>query len=77
MEKKKTYRVAYAFSQKAAVYVDINGWDALLSDINTELEKDYDYGVIEFDTKAEADAYVKGVEDSNGWADPIAIRLNG
>ena len=77
MEKKKTYRVAYAFSQKAAVYVDINGWDALLSDINTELEKDYDYGVIEFDTKVEADAYVKGVEDSNGWADPIAIRLNG
>lgn len=77
MEKKKTYRVAYALSQKAAVYVDINGWDALLSDTNTELEKDYDYGVIEFDTKAEADAYVKGVEDSNGWADPIAIRLNG
>jgi hypothetical protein len=77
MEKKKTYRVAYAFSQKAAVYVDINGWDALLSDTNTKLEKDYDYGVIEFDTKAEADAYVKGVEDSNGWADPIAIRLNG
>jgi len=77
MEKKKTYRVAYALSQKAAVYVDINGWDALLSDTNTELEKDYDYGVIEFDTKAEADAYVKGVEDSNGWADTIAIRLNG
>jgi hypothetical protein len=77
MEKKKTFRVAYAFSQKAAIYVDLNGWDALLSDTNQELEKDYDYGVIEFDTKAEADAYVKGVEDSNGWADPVAIRLNG
>lgn len=77
MEKKKTFRVAYAFSQKAAIYVDLNGWDALLSNTNQELEKDYDYGVIEFDTKAEADAYVKGVEDSNGWADPIAIRLNG
>lgn len=77
MEKKKTFRVAYAFSQKAAIYVDLNGWDALLSNTNQELEKDYDYGVIEFDTKAEADAYVKGVEDSNGWADPVAIRLNG
>lgn len=77
MEKKKTFRVAYAFSQKAAIYVDLNGWDALLSDTNQELEKDYDYGIIEFDTKAEADAYVKGVEDSNGWADPVAIRLNG
>ena len=30
MEVKKKVKVMYAFSQAAAIYVDINGWEALI-----------------------------------------------
>lgn len=72
MEVKKKVRVVYAFSQAAALYVDINGWDSLIKDNHDSLIEDHDYGIKEFDTRKEAEAYVSGVNDANGWTDPIA-----
>ena len=72
MEVKKKIRVIYAFSQAAALYVDINGWEELINNNHESLQLDYDYGIKEFDTKKEAEAYVSGVNDANGWLDPIA-----
>jgi hypothetical protein len=72
MEVKKKVKVMYAFSQAAAIYVDINGWESLIKDKHESLQEGYDYGVKEFDTKREAEAYVSGVNDANGWTDPIA-----
>lgn len=70
MEDKKKFKVTCAFSQEASRYVDSYGWDALLN--NDNLEKGYDYHIIEFDTILEANAYAKGINDANGWSDPIA-----
>ena len=72
MEVKKKIRVIYAFSQAAALYVDVNGWEELINTNHESLQLDYDYGIKEFDTKKEAEAYVSGVNDANGWLDPIA-----
>ena len=72
MEVKKKIRVIYAFSQAAALYVDVNGWEELVNNNHESLEIGYDYGIKEFDTKKEAEAYVSGVNDANGWLDPIA-----
>jgi hypothetical protein len=72
MEVKKKIRVIYAFSQAAALYVDVNGWEELINNNHESLQLDYDYGIKEFDTKKEAEAYVSGVNDANGWLDPIA-----
>ena len=72
MEVKKKIKVMYAFSQSAALYVDVHGWDALLSNEHESMKKDYDYGIREFDTKKEAEAYIQGVSEANGWMDPIA-----
>lgn len=72
MEVKKKIKVAYAFSQAAAIYVDINGWDELFKAKHDSLKENHDYGIKEFDTKKEAEAYVNGVNDANGWTDPIA-----
>lgn len=72
MEVKKKIKVRYAFSQAAALYVDVYGWDALFAEKHESMQEDYDYGIKEFDTKKEAEAYVQGVNDANGWMDPIA-----
>lgn len=72
MEVKKKVKVMYAFSQAAALYVDINGWDELFKSEHESLQENYDYGIKEFDTKKEAEAYMSGVNDANGWTDPIA-----
>ena len=72
MEVKKKIKVIYAFSQAAALYVDVNGWEELVNNNHESLERGYDYGIKEFDTKKEAEAYVSGVNDANGWLDPIA-----
>lgn len=71
MEDKNKFKVACAFSQDASKYVDSYGWDALLNNDNHNLEKGYDYHIIEFDTILEANAYAKGINDANGWIDPI------
>lgn len=72
MEVKKKVKVMYAFSQAAALYVDINSWDELFNNKHESLQENYDYGIKEFDTKKEAEAYVSGISDANGWTDPIA-----
>ena len=72
MEVKKKIKVMYAFSQAASLYVDIHGWDALFNNKHDSMKEDYDYGIKEFDTKKEAEAYVSGVNDANGWTDPVA-----
>jgi hypothetical protein len=72
MEVKKKVKVMYAFSQTAALFVDVYGWDELFNTKHDSMQEDYDYGIKEFDTKKEAEAYIDGVNDANGWNDPIA-----
>lgn len=72
MEVKKKIKIRYAFSQAAALYVDINSWEKLFNTKHKSLQEDYDYGIKEFDTKKEAEAYISGINDANGWTDPIA-----
>ncbi len=44
----------------------------MFSNKHESMQEDYDYGIKEFDTKKEAEAYVSGVNDANGWTDPVA-----
>lgn len=72
MEAKKKFKVACTFSQAASIYVDLHSWNALLNNDDHEFEEGYDYDIKEFDTVAEANAYVRGINDANGWSDPMA-----
>jgi hypothetical protein len=72
MEVKKKVKVMYAFSQTAALFVDVYGWEELFKTEHNSMQLDYDYGIKEFDTKKEAEAYINGVNDANGWSDPVA-----
>jgi hypothetical protein len=46
--------------------------DVIESDI---LQRGYDWEIKEFDSKSEAEAYIQGVIDANGWSDPNAVML--
>lgn len=72
MEVKKKIKVMCAFSQTATLHVDTKGWNELFNKDHKNLKYGLDYGIVEFDSKKEAEAYVKGVADANGWEDPIA-----
>ena len=69
---KKKVKVMYAFSQTAALFVDVYGWEELFKTEHNSMQLDYDYGIKEFGTKKEAEAYISGVNDANGWSDPLA-----
>ena len=75
MEVKKKIKVMCALSQSAALYVDVHGWESLFTTTHENMQEGYDYFIKEFDTKKEAEAYASGINDANGWIDPIAELL--
>lgn len=73
MEKKKVFKVFVTFSQDASIMLDYGTpLDVIESDV---LQRGYDWEIKEFDSKPEAEAYIQGVIDANGWSDPNAIML--
>jgi hypothetical protein len=73
MEKKKTFNVLAAFSQEASLLLDTDRIQELVD--SEELTKGIHWDIKEFDTKAEALAYINGIDDANGWNDPYALLL--
>jgi len=73
MEKKKTFKVLATFSQEASLLLDTENVQDLLD--SDDLTQGVHWDVKEFETKAEAIAYIDGINDANGWADPNAILL--
>jgi len=65
---KKKYAVNVAWSHEATDYAFENGWAGLLAN-GERLGLMFD--TVEFDSEAERNAYVKGINDANGWDDPI------
>jgi hypothetical protein len=73
MEKKKVFKVFVTFSQEASIMLDYGTpLDVIESDV---LQRGYDWEIKEFDSKSEAEAYIQGVIDANGWSDPNAVML--
>jgi len=80
MEKKKVFRVLALFSNQASLMFDVfdlpaTNVEEFIAEHAPDLKQDYDWSIVEFETKAEAKAYVQGVNDANGWGDPNAILL--
>jgi len=73
MEKKKTFKVLAAFSQEASLLLDTDNVQELLD--SEDLKQGVHWDLKEFETKAEAIAYIDGINDANGWSDPYALLL--
>jgi len=70
IEKSEKIKVHIVRNRKACDIFEEGGWEALEKASQDGVE-DLDYDELEFNTPAEAEAYVQGIEDGNGWDDPI------
>ena len=73
MEKKKVFKVFVTFSQEASLALDLGTVVDLIE--SDKLQRGDDWEIKEFDSKPEAEAYIEGILDANGWSDPNAIML--
>jgi len=73
MEKKKVFKVLATYSEEANLTLDVGNVSDIINSEVLVLGRDWD--IKEFDTKAEADAYIQGILDANGWIDPNAVLL--
>lgn len=73
MEKKKVFKVFATFSQEASIKLDTGNPLDVIED--EKLQRGYDWEIKQFDSRPEAEAYIEGVLDANGWSDPNAIML--
>lgn len=73
MEKKKVFKVFVTFSQEASLALDLGTILDLIE--SNKLQRGYDWEIKEFDSKPEAEAYIQGILDANGWSDPNATML--
>jgi hypothetical protein len=73
MEKKKVFKVLATYSEEASLTLDAGNVSDIINSEVLVLGRDWD--IKEFDTKAEADAYIQGILDANGWIDPNAVLL--
>lgn len=73
MEKKKVFKVFVTFSQEASLALDLGTILDLIE--SNKLQRGYDWEIKEFDSKPEAEAYIEGILDANGWSDPNATML--
>lgn len=73
MEKKKVFKVFATFSQEASIKLDTGNPLDVIED--EKLQRGYDWEIKQFDSRPEAEAYIDGVLDANGWSDPNAIML--
>jgi len=64
---KAKIKVRASFDRDASEIHQTNGWETL-----AKSQSDLHFAVIEFDTMAEAKAYVRGIYDGNGWDSPFA-----
>ena len=71
MTKSEKTTVLVAWNQKAVDLANSEGWDELKK-CAEENEGEYAYDEITFNTKEEANAYIRGINDGNGWDDPYA-----
>lgn len=61
--------VRVAWNQEAAAIMEEKGWEDVLKAVKKK-NADIIYDEITFDTPAEAQAYVRGIDDGNGWDEP-------
>ena len=61
--------VRVAWNREAASIMEEEGWEAVVKAAKKK-KSDITYDEITFDTPAEAQAYVRGVDDGNGWDEP-------
>jgi len=61
--------VRVAWNREAAELFEEEGWEALKKAAKKN-NSDITYDEIVFDTPAEALAYVRGIDDGNGWDSP-------
>ena len=73
MEKKKVFKVFVTFSQEASIKLDTGNPLDVIED--EKLQRGYDWEIKQFDSRPEAEAYIEGIIDANGWSDPNAIML--
>lgn len=73
MEKKKVFKVFVTFSQEASIRLDTGNPLDVIED--EKLQRGYDWEIKQFDSRPEAQAYIDGILDANGWSDPNAIML--
>lgn len=73
MEKKKVFKVFVTFSQEASLALDLGTVVDLIE--SDKLQRGHDWEIKEFDSKPEAEAYIEGILDANGWSDPNAVML--
>jgi hypothetical protein len=73
MEKKKVFKVFVTFSQEASIKLDTGNSLDVIED--EKLQRGYDWEIKQFDSRPEAQAYIDGILDANGWSDPNAIML--
>lgn len=73
MEKKKLFKVFATYSKEASLLLDTT---TVLKVIESDtLKRGHDWEIKEFETKSEAEAYIQGILDANGWVDPNAIMI--
>lgn len=61
--------VRVAWNKEAADIMEEKGFDALSEE--SEINHNLDFDEKEFNTPAEANAYVQGIADGNGWDNPM------
>jgi hypothetical protein len=66
------YKIIVAFSIEAQSIADEHGGISKLKNFKKDVKKGYDWDEKEFETKAEIDAYILGLQDGNGWSREVA-----
>jgi hypothetical protein len=61
--------VRVAWNREAVDIMEKEGFDALSEE--SEINHNLDFDEKEFNTPAEANAYIQGIEDGNGWDNPM------
>ena len=68
-------KVRIAFNREASDMFEEKGWPALVTYKKKHPDADLNFEEIEFSTKKEAEAYLRGIDDGNGWDCPWAVLI--
>ena len=75
---RRKYTLLVGWNHVAADIVECNGPKTAIRTLERRLgrEGDVDYDILEFSTPEERNAYIRGVNDGNGWDNPAWWFIN-
>ena len=67
-------KVFITFSEEASSMLEETNQASVME--SSDLQRGYDWDIKEFNSEAESEAYIQGINDASGWNYPSAIYFN-